>query len=88
MSPESLPTTLGALRESGHEILPIREEMRKNLIARLRTDEPMFADVMGYEENRYPTDRECCPFRPGHHLPRRTGPGKDPNGAESCELAR
>ena len=29
------PSTLGALRASGYEVLPVREEIRKNLIARL-----------------------------------------------------
>ena len=54
MSPKNLPATLGELRESGYEILPIREEMRKNLIARLRSKEQLYADVMGYEETVIP----------------------------------
>ncbi len=54
MAQEKLPATLGELRESDYEILPIREEMRKNLIARLRSSEPLFADVMGYEETVIP----------------------------------
>jgi magnesium chelatase subunit I len=54
MTPNTLPVTLGELRESGYQILPIREEMRKNLIARLRSKEQLFADVMGYEETVVP----------------------------------
>src|SRR5690606_40453510 len=54
MAPSEFPKTLGELKESGYQVLPIREEMRKNLIARLRSDEPMFEDVMGYEETVIP----------------------------------
>jgi magnesium chelatase subunit I len=54
MSPNDLPTTLGELRESGYRLLPIREEMRRNLVARLRSREPMFTNVMGYEETVIP----------------------------------
>lgn len=54
MASAKLPATLGELRESEYEVLPIREEMRKNLIARLRSKEPLFADVMGYEDTVIP----------------------------------
>jgi magnesium chelatase subunit I len=53
-SQEQRPTTLGELRESGYHVLPIREELRKNLIARLRSDEPLLSGVMGYEETVIP----------------------------------
>ena len=46
--------TLGALRESGYEVLPVREEMRKNLIARLREGEDIFPGVVGYDETVVP----------------------------------
>jgi magnesium chelatase subunit I len=48
------PRTLGELRESGYTVLPVREEMRKNLIAKLRASEPIFSDVVGYEETVIP----------------------------------
>ena len=54
MTSKNKPTTLGELRESGYQMRPIREEMRQNLIARLRSDEPLFAGVMGYEETVIP----------------------------------
>ena len=46
--------TLGALRESGYEALPVREEMRKNLIARLREGEDIFPGIVGYDETVVP----------------------------------
>ena len=48
------PRTLGELRESGYRTLPVREEMRKNLIAKLRSGEPIFPGVVGYENTVIP----------------------------------
>ena len=48
------PATLGALRESGYEVLPVREEMRKNLIARLNGGEDIFPGIVGYDETVVP----------------------------------
>jgi len=45
----SKPETLGALRESGWESVPVRDEMRRNAIARIRSREPLFPRVLGYE---------------------------------------
>jgi magnesium chelatase subunit I len=50
----SLPSTIGALRESEYQILSVREEMRKNLIARIEADEPLFPGIVGYEETVLP----------------------------------
>jgi len=54
MSNQHQARTLGELRASGYTVLPVREEMRRNLIARLRSDEPMFDGVVGYEETVLP----------------------------------
>ena len=48
------PATLGALRESGYEVLPVREEMRKNLIARLNGGDDIFPGIVGYDETVVP----------------------------------
>jgi magnesium chelatase subunit I len=48
------PRTLGELKASGYEVLPVREEMRKNLIARLRSGETLFPGVFGYDETVIP----------------------------------
>ena len=54
MSDQHQARTLGELRASGYTVLPVREEMRRNLIARLRSDEPVFDGVVGYEETVLP----------------------------------
>ncbi len=48
------PATLGALRASGYHVLPVREEMRKNLVRKLRTGEELFPGIIGYEETVIP----------------------------------
>jgi len=50
----SRPETLGALRESGWESTPIRQEIRRNAIARIRSGEPLFPEVLGYENTVTP----------------------------------
>jgi len=46
--------TLGALRHSGYKVLPVRDEIRKNLIARLQSGETVFPGIMGYEDTVVP----------------------------------
>ena len=54
MSTVERPRTVGELRESGYRPLPVREEMRKNLIARIRAGEELFPGVYGYDETVIP----------------------------------
>src|SRR5581483_6035518 len=48
------PRTVGELRASGYRVLSVREEMRKNLIEKIRKDEPIFPGIVGYEESVVP----------------------------------
>src|SRR5256885_11581843 len=50
----SRPTTLGELRASGWESLPIKEEVRRNAVARLKAGEPLVSGVLGYEDTVMP----------------------------------
>ncbi len=52
--PENQSTTLGALKQTGRQPLPIKAELRKNLIERLRSGEPLFPGVQGYEDTVIP----------------------------------
>ena len=51
---EQKPTTLGQLRDSGYRVRPVREEMRRNLIARLEKKETLFPGIVGYNETVIP----------------------------------
>ncbi len=49
-----LPQTFGALRASGFQVLPVKAEIRRNLIARLRSGEPLFPGISGYDDTVIP----------------------------------
>ena len=53
-APSSLPSTLGALRESGWESRPVKEEVRRNAVTKIRAGEPLFEGVLGYEQTVMP----------------------------------
>ena len=48
------PATLGALKTAGVQVLPVREELRKNLIAKLRAGERLFPGIVGYDDTVIP----------------------------------
>ncbi|MCC6314186.1 MAG: sigma 54-interacting transcriptional regulator [Thermomicrobiales bacterium] len=48
------PQTLGALRASGYQPRSLREEMRANLIAKIRKGEDLFPGVVGYDQTVTP----------------------------------
>ncbi|GCE49716.1 magnesium chelatase subunit I [Thermosporothrix hazakensis] len=48
------PRTIGELRDSGYKVLSIKEEMRKNLIEKIRKGEELFPGIIGYEETVIP----------------------------------
>ena len=56
---QSLPNTLGELRRSplgtpDRVLRTVKDEIRSNLLARLRDDEPIFPGVVGYDESVVP----------------------------------
>src|SRR3990167_1286130 len=48
------PRTVGELAASGHVSKPVKQELRDNLLARLRRAEPLFPGIIGYEETVVP----------------------------------
>ena len=54
MATDSQPTTIGELRESGYEVLPVKQEVRKNLIARIRNSQELFPGIVGFEDSVIP----------------------------------
>jgi len=48
------PTTLGQLRAAGWESLPVKEEVRRNAVARIASGQPLFDKVLGYEDTVMP----------------------------------
>jgi magnesium chelatase subunit I len=48
------PRTLGELRASGFRMESVKDEMRRNLIEKIRRGGPLFPDILGYEETVVP----------------------------------
>lgn len=48
------PTTVGALKASGYQSRPVKDELRANLIRKLRSGEILFPGIQGYEDTVVP----------------------------------
>jgi len=48
------PTTVGALKASGYQSRPVKDELRANLIRKLRSGETLFPGIQGYEDTVVP----------------------------------
>ena len=46
--------TIGELRDSGYEVLPVKAELRRNLIRKLQGGETLFPGIVGYEDSVVP----------------------------------
>src|ERR1700754_3832823 len=51
---DNQPRTVGELRASGHTYRTVKEELRENLLTKLRSGEPRFPGVVGYEDTVLP----------------------------------
>ena len=51
---KSLPNTLRGLKESGYKQRPVKEELRDNVIQKLRSGEALFPGVHGYSDSVIP----------------------------------
>ncbi len=58
--------TIGELRATGYEVVSVREEMRRNLMARLAAGEPILDKIVGYGDTVVP-DIENAVLA-GHHI--------------------
>ena len=48
------PRTIEELKKADYTVLTVKEEMRKNLIAKIRKDEELFPGIVGYEDTVFP----------------------------------
>jgi magnesium chelatase subunit I len=54
MSKSPQPRTIGELRASGYQSRTVKQEMRENLVARIRSDDELFPGIVGYEDTVIP----------------------------------
>ena len=48
------PHTIRELRASNYQVVPIRDEMRRNLVQKLKKKEPLFPGIVGFEDTVIP----------------------------------
>ncbi len=46
--------TLGALRKSGYTVVPVKDEIRNNLIVKIKNKEKLFPGIIGYDQSVIP----------------------------------
>ncbi len=51
---QSTVHTLGELKESGWESISVKEEIRQNVIEKIKSGETLFPDIMGYDKSVIP----------------------------------
>jgi magnesium chelatase subunit I len=49
------PMTIGELRRSNYQVLPVKDEIRNNLIRKLTNEDELFSTVVGYEKTVTPS---------------------------------
>jgi magnesium chelatase subunit I len=52
--PADLPRTVGELRASGHRYRTVKQELRHNLLGLMRSGQPRFPGVVGYDDSVLP----------------------------------
>ena len=52
------PGTVGELRASGYRTRSVKQELRDNLLARLKDGKPVFPGIVGYENITNPYEIE------------------------------
>ena len=53
-TPAPPATTLGELRDSGWQSVPVKDEIRRNAVAKVAAGEPLFGGLIGYEQTVMP----------------------------------
>ena len=54
MTSSTQAKTIKELRASNYSVLPVREEMRNNLIAKIRAEEMVFPGIIGFDDTVIP----------------------------------
>ena len=72
--------TLGELKASQWKSQSVKEELRNNLISRLKKEEPVFEGILGYEDTVIPQIERAILSKHNMILLGLRGQGKNENG--------
>src|SRR6266849_10633753 len=59
-------STLGELKHNGYRVLPVRDEMRRNLLAKLAAGERILPGIIGFDDTVVPEVENA--ILAGHHM--------------------
>lgn len=59
-------STLGELKRSGYQVLPVRDEMRRNLLGKLAASERILPGIVGFDDTVVPEIENA--ILAGHHM--------------------
>lgn len=51
---QNLPKTIGELKSTGYKVLSVKDELRKNLVEKLRNKDEIFPGIVGYDKTVLP----------------------------------
>ncbi|MEX0786588.1 MAG: magnesium chelatase [Dehalococcoidia bacterium] len=51
---KATPQTIGELRDSGYQVVSVKQELRRNMIGRIQSKEEILPGILGYEESVIP----------------------------------
>ena len=71
-----LPKTVADLRKAGTKVVPVKEEMRRNLIRMMKAGEPVFQGIIGYDKTVLPALQNAVLARHDFSLLGLRGQGK------------
>ena len=54
MARKKKPGTVGELRASGYRVFTVKQEMRRNLIEKIKKNQPLFSGIEGFEDSVIP----------------------------------
>ena len=54
MATKSQPETIGELRQSGYQVVPVRQEIRNNLVRRMKNKDKLFEGIIGFDDTVVP----------------------------------
>jgi magnesium chelatase subunit I len=80
------PSTLGALRASGYQLplaRSVKDEIRRNLMRKLKRNEQLFPGIVGYEDSVIPQVINALLAKQNFILLGLARPGQEPHPARS-----
>ena len=78
------PATVGQLKETGYRPSSVKDELRRNVIRKLKAGEELFPGIVGYRDTRHPADHQRHSLQARPAVPRPARAGQDAHPAHAA----